>query len=153
MFRCSGECDWLCETRRIYIDHWHGTLIPLFSQPQLGMGLAAQVFYRRLAALISEEQQQSYGMTMGWIRCCLSFSLLPSQRSHAYEAPDHPITAHPVPPNWYDHKGRQGVWVVINNSSWQAWNLCCLFTVAVYWMHSLTHTSVQMFSWSYPILF
>ena len=57
----------------------HGTFTPLFSQPQLeGMGPAAQVFYRRLAALISEKQQQSYGMTMGWICCCLSFSLLRS---------------------------------------------------------------------------
>ena len=56
----------------------HGTFTPLVFSATGGMGPAAQVFYRRLAALISEKQQQSYGMTMGWIRCCLSFSLLRS---------------------------------------------------------------------------
>ncbi len=56
----------------------HGTFIPLVFSATGGMGPAAQVFYRRLAALISEKQQQSYSTTMGWIRCCLSFSLLQS---------------------------------------------------------------------------
>ena len=56
----------------------HGTFTPLVFSATGGMGPAAQVFYRRLAALISEKQQQSYGMTMGWIHCCLSFSLLRS---------------------------------------------------------------------------
>ena len=51
---------------------------PLVFSTTGGMGPAAQVFYARLAALISEKQQQSYSTTMGWIRCCLSFSLLRS---------------------------------------------------------------------------
>ena len=76
----------------------HGTFTP---QPPLvfsatgGMGPADQMFYRRLAAFISEKQQQSYGTTMEWIRCCLSFSCC-DQRSHVYEAPDLSITAEPV---------------------------------------------------------
>ena len=54
----------------------HGTFTPLVFSATGGMAPAAQVFYRRLAALISEKQQQSYGRTMGLIRCCLNVSLL-----------------------------------------------------------------------------
>ena len=53
-----------------------GTFTPLVFSATGGMDPAAQVFYARLAALISEKQQQSYSTMMGWICCCLSFSLL-----------------------------------------------------------------------------
>ena len=70
------------EKRRVYDQRVRemerGTFTPLVLSATGGMGPAAQVFYGRLAALISEKQQQSYSTTMGWIRCCLSFSLLRS---------------------------------------------------------------------------
>ena len=41
-----------------------------------GMGKAASTFYKRLASMLSEKRDVSYGKTMNWIRCHLSFALL-----------------------------------------------------------------------------
>ena len=43
-----------------------------------GMGDAAAQVYNRLAGLLSEKNNLSYGETMGWIRCRLSFALVRS---------------------------------------------------------------------------
>ena len=42
------------------------------------MGPLATIVYKRLANLISEKSGQSYNMTLYWLRCRLSFSLLRS---------------------------------------------------------------------------
>ena len=42
------------------------------------MGNAAAQVYKRLASLISEKNESSYGEVMGWIRCKLSFALVRS---------------------------------------------------------------------------
>ena len=42
------------------------------------MGDAASQVYRRLANLLTEKLELSYGEVMGWIRCKLSFALVRS---------------------------------------------------------------------------
>ena len=54
----------------------HGTFCPLVFSCTGGMGRAASTTYKRLAALIAAKRDQPYSKIMGWIRCCLSFSLL-----------------------------------------------------------------------------
>ena len=43
-----------------------------------GLAREATAFYKRLASLLSEKREESYSVTMGWLRCALSFSLLRS---------------------------------------------------------------------------
>lgn len=43
-----------------------------------GMGTSAEVFYKRLASLMSEKNDLNYATTMVWIRCCISYSLIRS---------------------------------------------------------------------------
>ena len=86
----------------------HGTFTPLiFSCTPLifsctgGMGRAAVVTYKRLATLIAMKRDTPYSVTMGWIRCRLSFSLLQaaimclrgtsSSVGHALRQPEAPI--------------------------------------------------------------
>jgi len=52
------------------------------------------MLYKRLASLLATKWNDDYGKVMGWLRCCLSFSLLRScvcgARSsigHIYRAP------------------------------------------------------------------
>jgi len=56
----------------------HGTFTPLVFSATGGMTDQAIVFYKRLASLLSEKKNEHYAIMMGWIRCCLSFSLLRS---------------------------------------------------------------------------
>jgi len=56
----------------------HGTFTPLVFSAIGGMADQAVVFYKRLASLLSEKRNEHYAIVMGWIRCCLSFSLLRS---------------------------------------------------------------------------
>ena len=56
----------------------HATFTPLIFSATGGMADQAIVFYKRLASLISEKRNDHYAIVMGWIRCCLSFSLLRS---------------------------------------------------------------------------
>ena len=56
----------------------HGSFTPLVFSTSGGMGKCASVTYKRLASLLSTKQDQLYGATIAWIRCCLSFSLLRS---------------------------------------------------------------------------
>ena len=41
-----------------------------------GCGNAANVFYKRLASMLSEKWDQHYSNTLSWMRCKLSFALL-----------------------------------------------------------------------------
>ena len=51
---------------------------PLVFAASGGMGKAATVFYKRLAALLAQKRHQPYSTTMGWLRTALSFALLRS---------------------------------------------------------------------------
>jgi len=56
----------------------HGMFTPLVFSATGGMADQAIVFYKHLASLLSEKRNEHYAIMMGWIRCCLSFSLLRS---------------------------------------------------------------------------
>jgi len=56
----------------------HGSFTPLVFSCSGGMGPSATIMYKRLASLISEKSSQPYSMTLYWLRCKLSFSLLRS---------------------------------------------------------------------------
>ena len=56
----------------------HGTFTPLVFSATGGMADQAIVFYKCLASLLSEKRNEHYAVVMGWIRCCLSFSLFQS---------------------------------------------------------------------------
>lgn len=56
----------------------HGCFTPLVFSTAGGMGPAATVVYKRLAALIAEKHNQTYSETIRWLRCRLNFSLLRS---------------------------------------------------------------------------
>ena len=68
--------------RRAYgqriIDVERGTFTPLVLSLTGGLGREANQCYKRLASLLSTKWNQPYSVTMGWLRCCLSFSLLRS---------------------------------------------------------------------------
>ena len=55
-----------------------GSFTPLVFSSLGGMGKAATVMYCRLANLLSDKWNSPYSLTMGWLRCSLSFSLLRS---------------------------------------------------------------------------
>ena len=60
----------------------HGSFTPLVFTTSGGMGKCASVTYKRLASLLSTKQEQNYGATLAWVRCCLSFSY--PEMAHAY---------------------------------------------------------------------
>ena len=51
---------------------------PLIFSATGGMAAEATIFYKRLASLLSDKWDSNYAAVMGWVRCCLSFSLLRS---------------------------------------------------------------------------
>ena len=56
----------------------HGTFTPLVFSATGGMSDEAYAFYKHLASLLSDKWAEQYSAVMGWLRCCLSFSLLRS---------------------------------------------------------------------------
>ena len=56
----------------------HSSFTPLVFSLTGGLGPAATAFYKRLASQLSDEWNQSYSSTIGWLRCRISFSLLRS---------------------------------------------------------------------------
>jgi hypothetical protein len=70
------------EKRRAYerriIDVEHGTFTPLVMSTSGGWGPSATTAYKRLASLISTKISQPYSITMNFIRCKISFSLIDS---------------------------------------------------------------------------
>ena len=55
-----------------------GTFTPLVFTTGGGMAGEATIFFKRLASLLSEKRNEPYSITMGWLRCVISFSLLKS---------------------------------------------------------------------------
>ena len=55
-----------------------GSFTPLVLTTGGGMVPEATVFYKRLASLLSETQNETYPVVMGWLRCVVSFCLLRS---------------------------------------------------------------------------
>ena len=58
------------------VEHGHFTLLVFTTTG--GMGDAAGQVYKRLANLLTEKLDLSYGEVMGWISCKLSFALVRS---------------------------------------------------------------------------
>ena len=56
----------------------HSSFTPLVLSATGGMSHEANVFYKRLAALLSDKWKDPYAEILGWIRCKLSFCLLRS---------------------------------------------------------------------------
>ena len=56
----------------------HSSFTPLIFSATGGMAAEATIFYKRLASLLSDKWDSNYAAVMGWVRCCLSFSLLRS---------------------------------------------------------------------------
>ena len=65
----------------------HGCFSPLVFSTSGSLGPTVTVVYKRIASLIAEKKEQPYSLTLFWLCCRLSFSLLRS----AYEAHD-PLT-------------------------------------------------------------
>ena len=63
----------------------HGSFTPLVFSCSGGMGPLATLVYKRLASLISEKSSQTYSMTLYWLRCKLSFSLLRTFSNYLFE--------------------------------------------------------------------
>ena len=55
-----------------------GCFTPLVFSTFGGMSTICNIFYKRLASLLAEKKDVSYGMMMSWLRCRISFSLLRS---------------------------------------------------------------------------
>ncbi len=55
-----------------------GVFTPLVLSTLGGCGLEASNFYRRLAEFISRKEEKPYSITMNYIRCQLSFSIIRS---------------------------------------------------------------------------
>ena len=56
----------------------HSTFTPLVFSATGGMSDEAFAFYKHLASLLSDKWTEQYCAAMGWLRFCLSFSLLRS---------------------------------------------------------------------------
>ena len=56
----------------------HCSFTPLVMSSTGGLGPATTSTYKRLATLLSAKWDQPYSLTMSWLRCRLSFSLLHS---------------------------------------------------------------------------
>ena len=72
------------EKLHVYEEHVRelerGSLTPLAFSSSEGMGKATMLVHCRLTNLLSDKWNSSYPLTMGWLRCSLSFSLLRSSR-------------------------------------------------------------------------
>ena len=71
----------------------HGVFTPLVLSTTGGMAREATTFYKRLADELSRKQDKQYSLVMGWIRCRLSFAILRSAISSAFEEVDPLATA------------------------------------------------------------
>ena len=67
--------------------------------PTGGMGRAATTFYRRLTSMLAEKRDVPYAVTLNWIRCRLSFTLLRASIMSirgARSSRHHPATECPI---------------------------------------------------------
>ena len=77
----------------------HASFVPLVISATGGVAKEATNFYKRLASLLAEKWDQSYSVTLYWLRCLVSFSLLRSaiQCIHgARSSIGHPLKLSPV---------------------------------------------------------
>ena len=56
----------------------HATFVPIVMSATGGLSKQATNFYKRLASLLADKQDQPYSTTLHWLRCSLSFSLFRS---------------------------------------------------------------------------
>ena len=56
----------------------HASFTPLVLSACGGLATGASTFYKRLASLLAEKWEQPCSITISWLRCTLSFSLLRS---------------------------------------------------------------------------
>ena len=56
----------------------HASFSPLVFSATGGLAHEATIFYKRLTSLLSNKWGDSYSVTLGWLRCCLSFYWLHS---------------------------------------------------------------------------
>lgn len=56
----------------------HDSFTPVVLSLSDGLGCEATKFYKKLASLLSSKREQPYSITIAWLRCCISFSLLRS---------------------------------------------------------------------------
>ena len=56
----------------------HGSFTPLDMSLTGGCGNAANICYKRLASMLAEKRDQPYSITLAWMRCKVSFTLLRS---------------------------------------------------------------------------
>ena len=56
----------------------YGSFTPLVFSASGSMGCSAAIFYRRLGAQLAEKRNEPYLVTMGWLHCHISFSLVRS---------------------------------------------------------------------------
>ena len=68
--KCSYEAR-ICEVK-------HGSFTPLILSSTGGMANEAHAFYKRLASLLCMKRSEPFAALMGWLYCCLPFSLLRS---------------------------------------------------------------------------
>ena len=66
------------EYGRRVLDIERGSFTPLVFTTTGGMGREANVFFKRLASLLSIKREEPYSTVMRWLRCRLSFSLVRS---------------------------------------------------------------------------
>ena len=68
--------------KRAYAQHVreveHATFTPLVMAASGGLTHEASIFYKHLASLLATKWDDNDCSVMGWLRCCLSFSLLRS---------------------------------------------------------------------------
>ena len=79
----------------------HGSFTPLVMSLSGGCASAANICYKRLAAMLAEKWDQPYSTTLAWMRCKLSYALLRSavqcirgarsSASRAFKFVTHPI--------------------------------------------------------------
>ena len=56
----------------------HASFTPIVMSATGGLAHEATVFYKHLASLLSAKWGDEYSVVLGWLRCCLGFSLLQS---------------------------------------------------------------------------
>ena len=56
----------------------HGSFTPLVMSVTGGVGKTASIFYKRLVSMLAFKRDHPYSLTLAWMRCKLSYSLLRS---------------------------------------------------------------------------
>ena len=77
IYRKHGLCKKRSYEARNREVEW-SSFTPLIFSAIGGMTNETTLFYKCLASLLSDKWDSNYAAVMGWVRCCLSFSLLRS---------------------------------------------------------------------------